>query len=69
MQNTCKCGTNFETAEKRLADGRGKYCSKKCMYMYRSRPSGGNYRVLCRPCHLAVHGRKERVYVEGRKAI
>ena len=26
-----------------------------------------NLQVLCRPCHLLKHGRKERVYVEGRK--
>jgi len=28
-----------------------------------------NLMVLCRPCHLALHGRQERVYVEGRKQI
>ena len=28
-----------------------------------------NLLVLCRPHHLAEHGKKERVYVEGRKAI
>lgn len=28
-----------------------------------------NLKVLCRPCHLQVHGRIERVYVEGRKAV
>lgn len=28
-----------------------------------------NFAVLCRPCHLLLHGRKERVYVEGRRAV
>ncbi len=26
-----------------LAEGKGKYCSKKCMYKYRTRPSGLTY--------------------------
>lgn len=35
----------------------------------RKNNSKKNLMVLCRPCHLLEHGRKERVYVEGRKAV
>lgn len=35
----------------------------------RSNNSLDNLTVLCRPCHLALHGRQERVYVEGRKQV
>lgn len=28
-----------------------------------------NLTILCRPCHLLRHNRKERQYVEGRKSI
>lgn len=32
----CACGKDFKTSEDRLADGRGKFCSKVCMYKYRN---------------------------------
>jgi 5-methylcytosine-specific restriction endonuclease McrA len=35
----------------------------------RSNNSRDNLIVLCRPCHLLEHGRVERQYVEGRKAV
>jgi len=31
---TCKCGKEFQTTTWRINDGRGRYCSKKCMYLY-----------------------------------
>lgn len=164
MKRICLCGVEFKTAQSRIDQGRGKYCSRKCMYNYRVRPSGlkynivmqnptwffkgstphnkgipctaeqiqrlkethkgkrysprtefkyrngngyrhllykgilsqqcaqcdetnikrlhihhidhnranndiSNFRVLCRPCHLSLHGRTERVYVEGTRAV
>lgn len=27
---TCVCGTEFETTQRRIADGRGKFCSRAC---------------------------------------
>ena len=32
----CKCGTVFESTQDRIDLGRGKYCSKSCMYIYRN---------------------------------
>lgn len=31
----CQCGQSFQTSQHLLNVGRGKYCSKKCMYEYR----------------------------------
>lgn len=39
----CLCGTGFHVAPWQIRQGRGKYCSKKCMYTYRKRPSGLKY--------------------------
>lgn len=36
----CVCGKVFEASTKRIELGRGKYCSKKCMYENRPVPSG-----------------------------
>ena len=35
---TCPCGINFETTQDRIDINRGKYCSKVCMYKFRSKP-------------------------------
>lgn len=43
---TCECGESFATSKPRLAAGRGKYCSKACMYTYRTRPSGLTYNIV-----------------------
>lgn len=32
----CQCGKEFEASKARIKDGRDKFCSKKCMYLYRS---------------------------------
>lgn len=37
----CPCGNDFKTNEKRIADGRGKFCSQKCKYKYREMPKRG----------------------------
>lgn len=42
----CKCGKAFETTEKRIADGRGIYCSRRCMYDFRERPKGLKYKLV-----------------------
>lgn len=39
---TCPCGTIFIT---RARPGRGKYCSRECMYRYRTRPTGLKYEI------------------------
>jgi hypothetical protein len=41
----CPCGEEFTTTEKRRAEGRGRYCSRICMYRYRVRPTGLVYNV------------------------
>jgi len=42
----CKCGNEFKTTEKRLASGRGKFCSRECKYKYRIRPTGLKYNLV-----------------------
>ena len=37
---TCLCGTIFKTTENRVNDGRGRYCSRGCLYQYRNTPNG-----------------------------
>lgn len=34
----CGCGKEFETSQDRIDCGRGKYCSKTCMYKFRNNP-------------------------------
>jgi len=41
IQKTCNCGNEFITSSDRVAIGRGLYCSKKCMYAYRTMPKRG----------------------------
>ena len=42
----CICGAEFTTYPARIADGRGKYCSKKCGYKNRTRPVGLTYNIV-----------------------
>jgi len=42
---TCPCGQGFEADARRVAVGRGRYCSKACFYTYRTRPSGLTYEI------------------------
>ena len=46
MKITCACGAEFKTSEGRIASGRGKYCSRACLYAYRTRPSGLKYNII-----------------------
>jgi hypothetical protein len=47
IRAACPCGQEFETTEQRVAEGRGKFCSKACMYAFRSpRPSGLTYNIV-----------------------
>lgn len=39
----CPCGKSFETTQKILDQGKGRYCSRPCMYKYRTRPTGLAY--------------------------
>lgn len=42
----CPCGDLFETWPYKIKQGRGKFCSKDCMYKFRrARPFGLNYNV------------------------
>lgn len=36
----CPCGAQFTTNSIKIADGRGKYCSKACFFSYRGVKSG-----------------------------
>jgi hypothetical protein len=42
----CLCGTEFRTTEKRLAAGRGKFCSRACRYRFATRRSGLKYKIV-----------------------
>lgn len=44
MRFTCPCGKIFDAPLCRI--GRKKYCSKKCFYKYRTRPSGLTYKIV-----------------------
>jgi hypothetical protein len=44
----CPCGTEFGTTEARKRTGRGLYCSRRCMYAYRVRPTGLHYEIKVR---------------------
>ncbi len=46
IKRTCECGNEFEVRPKRIEQGRGDYCSKPCMYKYRTRPKGLNYVIV-----------------------
>lgn len=45
VEATCVCGKTFETRAARVAAGRGRYCSKACLYANRPRPSGLTYEI------------------------
>jgi hypothetical protein len=38
LDGICPCGKMFSTTQDRVDIGRGKFCSKKCMYKYRTPP-------------------------------
>jgi hypothetical protein len=42
----CKCGKMFKAHTCNIKKGKGKYCSKKCMYLYRKRPKGLKYNLI-----------------------
>jgi len=46
VKRICKCGNEFEVRQKRVDQGKGQYCSKKCMYQFRVRPSGLKYKLV-----------------------
>ena len=41
----CPCGIRFPVAEWQIKSGKGKYCSKPCLYKFRQRPSGLTYEI------------------------
>lgn len=43
--NICPCGNAVKEYISRINQGRGKYCSKTCMYKYRKRPSNLKYKI------------------------
>lgn len=45
VNRTCPCGNVFTTTQRRLDEGRGRYCSRACKYRYQVRPSGLKYNV------------------------
>lgn len=46
MKIECPCGQEFDAANWQVKAGRGKYCSKGCMYQYRVRPKGLKYNLV-----------------------
>lgn len=46
MKIFCQCGIEFGVAKWQIDSGRGKYCSKTCLYKYRTRPSGLKYNIV-----------------------
>lgn len=46
MKVICPCGEEFETTQARIDQGRGKFCSRPCLYRYRApRPTGLTYNI------------------------
>lgn len=45
IKAVCPCGNQFSTYQVLVDEGKGKYCSKKCMYKYRVRPAGLTYDI------------------------
>lgn len=45
MTVTCACGRDFQAPAKRIAAGRGKFCSNACRYANATRPSGLKYEL------------------------
>jgi hypothetical protein len=43
VEVTCQCGSAFATTVERIAEGRGRYCGRPCMYRFRVRPTGLTY--------------------------
>jgi hypothetical protein len=41
----CPCGQGFEAEQRVIDRGRGRYCSRACMYAYRVRPKGLKYKI------------------------
>ena len=46
MKRKCECGKTFRTSQSRIDNGGGKFCSKKCAYENRTRPSGLTYNIV-----------------------
>jgi hypothetical protein len=55
----CPCGENFEVTQKILDQGKGRYCSRPCMYRYRTRPTGLTYNLKTPNPTWFVPGRDE----------
>lgn len=53
----CPCGINFKSTQDRQLLGRGKYCSKVCMYKYRKEYSGESHHKWSgdKPKYSALH--------------
>lgn len=47
VQVTCPCGTVFEVKAWRIANGRGKFCSRPCKYKYQKLPSRKGFKYNC----------------------
>lgn len=45
MKIVCKCGKEVERRPCLVKSGRAKYCSQKCKYKYRVRPTGLKYKT------------------------
>lgn len=44
---TCPCGIQFDVADWQIKSGKGKFCSKRCFYRFRSpRPKGLRYNIV-----------------------
>ena len=57
ISTTCPCGDIVDTSEDRVKDGRGKYCSKKCMYKFRVMQTGDKHYKWSgvKPKYSALH--------------
>jgi len=64
---TCKCGNEFDTTSSKLKDGRGVYCSKKCMYIFRVRPKGLNYDIKNDNSGWFIKGERSNIEYEFQK--
>lgn len=52
----CPCGKEIPISPSEV--GRAKYCSKKCFYIYRKRPSGLSYKIVAKNKGWFLKGKK-----------
>lgn len=45
VEVNCSCGKKFMTSQDRIDEGRGKFCSMKCKYLYREQKTDSSHHM------------------------